>query len=124
LVHLCRHHHGLVHEGGFTVERRPGGTILFRRPDGRRIAPCPAAPPGRIAAMRTIGIDHDACVQRSTERMDLAYAVDAMLDIAPPGRSPDADVAVGVDGGGPGDRDLPADADGAGEPHAGLVRRP
>ena len=96
LVHLCRHHHGLVHEGGFTVERRPGGEILFRRPDGRRIAPCPAAPPGRVAAMRTTGIAHDACVQRSTERMDLAYAVDAMLEIAPPGRSPDAEMAVGV----------------------------
>ena len=93
LVHLCRHHHGLVHEGGFTVERRPGGEILFRRPDGRRIAPCPAAPPGRVAAMRTRGIDHDACVQRSTERMDLAYAVDAMLEIAPPGRSPAAEEA-------------------------------
>ncbi len=42
LVHLCRHHHRLVHEGGFAVERRSGGEIVFRRPDGRRIAPCPA----------------------------------------------------------------------------------
>jgi len=96
LVHLCRHHHRLVHEGGFTVERGPGGEILFRRPDGRRIAPCPAAPPGHVAAIRTRGIDHDACVQRSTERMDLAYAVDAMLEIAPPGSSMAAEEAVGV----------------------------
>src|SRR5829696_89450 len=95
LVHLCRHHHRLVHEGGFTVERGPGGEILFRRPDGRRIAPCPAAPPGHVAAIRTRGIDHDACVQRSTERMDLAYAVDAMLEIAPPGSSMAAEEAVG-----------------------------
>ena len=49
-----------------------------------------------VAAMRTRGIDHDACVQRSTERMDLAYAVDAMLEIAPPCRSSAAEVAVGV----------------------------
>ena len=36
----------------------------------------------------------------------------------------DADVTVGVDRRGARDRDVPADADGAGEPHAGLVRRP
>ena len=27
LVHLCRHHHGLVHEGGFAVERTSGGEL-------------------------------------------------------------------------------------------------
>ncbi len=33
LVQLCRHHHRLVHEGGFLVERRGDGHA-FRRPDG------------------------------------------------------------------------------------------
>ena len=50
--------------------------------------------PGASRRREPSGIDHDACVQRSTERMDLGYAVDAMLEIAPPGRSPDV-VAVG-----------------------------
>jgi len=62
LVHLCRHHHRLVHEGGVGIEGRHGGDLVFRRPDGRRIAPCPAAPPGRALALRAGGIAADACV--------------------------------------------------------------
>jgi hypothetical protein len=34
---LCTHHHTLLHEGGFTIERDEGGAIYFRRPDGRVI---------------------------------------------------------------------------------------
>jgi hypothetical protein len=37
LVQLCSHHHRLVHEGGYRVERRAGRSIRFRRPDGREI---------------------------------------------------------------------------------------
>ena len=97
LVHLCRHHHGLVHEGGFAVERRPGGEILFRRPDGRRIAPCPAAPAGQVASHANArgSTTTPACSARPSG-WTWTYAVDAMLEIAPPGRSPDAEVAVGV----------------------------
>ena len=35
LVLLCRHHHRLVHEDGFGVERTAAGRIRFSRPDGR-----------------------------------------------------------------------------------------
>jgi hypothetical protein len=35
LVLLCRHHHRLVHEGGFICERTTGGKIEFRSPVGR-----------------------------------------------------------------------------------------
>jgi uncharacterized protein DUF222/HNH endonuclease len=38
LLLLCRHHHRLVHEGGFKVERLSDGGVRFRRPDGRRIS--------------------------------------------------------------------------------------
>lgn len=37
LVLLCRHHHRLVHEGGFTVQRQPDGEIRFTTPQGKII---------------------------------------------------------------------------------------
>ena len=46
LVQLCRRHHHLIHEGGFSVERR-GDRFVFRRPDGRTIARVPCMAPRR-----------------------------------------------------------------------------
>jgi hypothetical protein len=37
LILLCRFHHRLVHEDGFTIECARGGGLRFRRPDGRPI---------------------------------------------------------------------------------------
>jgi Domain of unknown function (DUF222)/HNH endonuclease len=47
LIQLCSHHHRLVHEGGYSVERRGGAAVLFRRPDGRTVPSVPSAPRGR-----------------------------------------------------------------------------
>ncbi len=44
LVLLCRHHHRLVHEGGFDVEHNGDGRIRFKRPDGRAIDDHPRLP--------------------------------------------------------------------------------
>jgi hypothetical protein len=44
LLQLCRHHHRLLHEGGFSCERtigNSGGKIVFRNPYGQVIAPTP-----------------------------------------------------------------------------------
>ena len=42
LISLCRHHHRLLHEGGFSVEARAGGHFVFLRKNGSEL---PAAPP-------------------------------------------------------------------------------
>lgn len=55
LVLLCRHHHRLVHEGGFGVERIEDGTLQFTRPDGRVIAQHP-----RLPATGCIEVFHDS----------------------------------------------------------------
>jgi len=47
LVLLCRHHHRLVHEGGFGVERIANGVIQFTRPDGHVIVEYPRLPDAR-----------------------------------------------------------------------------
>ncbi len=41
LVLLCRHHHRMVHEGGFSVVRASSGELVFHRPDGRRVPEAP-----------------------------------------------------------------------------------
>ena len=87
LVHLCRHHHRLLHEGGFSVARRAGGSLAFCRPDGTRVPASPARPRGRASALptrnRQVGIDvtHSTLVPLSAgERMDLGLAVSGLLE--------------------------------------------
>ena len=41
LVQLCRHHHRLVHEGGFGCERKTGGQIVFRDERGEDLPTSP-----------------------------------------------------------------------------------
>jgi hypothetical protein len=85
LVQLCRHHHRLLHEGGYAVGQEDG-RLTFRRPDGRRVVACPRPPrghPDRLGTPRTIA--PDACRSLSEgQRMDLDMAVDALLAFAPP----------------------------------------
>jgi hypothetical protein len=85
LVQLCRHHHRLLHEGGYTVRSRGDGGLTFHRPDGRRIATCPANPPGRTAGVRRRGVVRDACAPVGDQRLDLGMGVDTLLVFAPPG---------------------------------------
>ena len=45
LVLLCRRHHRLLHEGGFTVRMDDQGTVRFAHPRGRPLHECPSPPP-------------------------------------------------------------------------------
>ena len=84
LVLLCRRHHRLVHEGGFSVERLPSEEVVFRDPHGRRLRNSSAAPhasPSRLRARnRKAGLEigPDTLLIGSGERMDLALCVDAV----------------------------------------------
>jgi hypothetical protein len=86
LVQLCRHHHRLLHEGGYTVTKT-GAEFVFRRPDGRQIRPVPRKPRGCIRTLRESNhpIDPEATVTLwAGERFYLADNVDALLAFAPP----------------------------------------
>ena len=41
MVLLCRHHHRLVHEGGFSCERTDDGRTVFRSRGGEHLDPAP-----------------------------------------------------------------------------------
>jgi hypothetical protein len=82
LVQLCRRHHRLVHEGGFTVERRSNGEFVFRNPHGLVMDVSPSlstqrgAPHGgrrRLASLRPArGVPIPLA---AGERMDLELTV-------------------------------------------------
>jgi hypothetical protein len=83
LVTLCRHHHRLVHEGGFTIAH-DHDRFIFRDPHGRRLHAVPTPRAGSIARLRD---DHQRLAIAPTTRslialdggrMDLSLAVDAM----------------------------------------------
>jgi len=86
LVLLCRHHHRLVHEGGFTCTRRFRGNVEFRDPEGVLLSNEPALRPvprgeDPTAWLRhrfeRLGIDDDTCVSQwyAGDRMDWDLAV-------------------------------------------------
>ena len=88
LVLLCRHHHRLVHEGGFGCRRTDTGEIVFTDRRERPFAegsPLPGLGVDLDAWLdRHVfeqGIDHDSCRAKMTagERMDWNMAVAAMM---------------------------------------------
>jgi hypothetical protein len=90
LVQLCRHHHRLLHEGGYSVTKSRSG-FLFRRPDGRELRRVSRPPRGcdrelRRSNERARGsIDPEATVTLwAGEHLHLADNVDALLSFAPP----------------------------------------
>ncbi len=91
LVQLCRFHHRLVHEGGYTLEHaHGGGELRFRRPDGQPIPAVPEAESverGELPSSnhrRGLQIRPDTCASRwAGDRLDLALTVDALVGSDP-----------------------------------------
>jgi len=60
LLLLCRRHHRLLHEGGWAVEFREDGDVVFHRPDGRPMARIPKRPSVGVEPVRELERTHDA----------------------------------------------------------------
>jgi hypothetical protein len=87
LVQLCRRHHRLVHEGGWTIERGTDGQFVFLTPYGVRMINLPRRSRGDCSQMlesqrhRGIAPSPDATVPGwMGDKLDLGYAVDAVFD--------------------------------------------
>jgi len=90
LVQLCRHHHRLVHEGGFSCTKNREGKLEFRNPEGMLIARTgrfPALPLNFDLSERMrnryedLFVDANTCVSNFTDtRCDWDLAVAAMFN--------------------------------------------
>ena len=82
LLLLCRHHHRLVHEGGYRVDPRG----RFYHPSGRRLPAVPSLPRGSplelVERLEPLRINETMCESATGHPMDLVYAVDALLSVA------------------------------------------
>jgi Domain of unknown function (DUF222)/HNH endonuclease len=91
LVQLCRHHHRLLHEGGFSVRRNAHG-LVFINPDGDRLPQSPRQPRGDCTELladnqkRRVRASAEALWPTDGGRMDLGYAVDDVLSMRRPRR--------------------------------------
>jgi Domain of unknown function (DUF222)/HNH endonuclease len=90
LIQLCSHHHRLVHEGGYSVERRGAGAVRFRRPDGRALPSVQTVVRGEAAALPRLhqaaglAVDDVTCVPCvHSERMQLPWIVDGLAEADP-----------------------------------------
>jgi len=90
LVVLCRHHHHLVHEGGFVCEKLPGGEIKFKDQRQQALESSPTMP--GVAANDDVqqwmdreffdaNIDSQTCQAQwqAGNRMDWQMAVSALF---------------------------------------------
>jgi HNH endonuclease len=86
LIQLCRHHHRLLHEGGYTLEHTTSGTLRFKRPDGRAIPPVSSRANGDPARLCRANHVHGTAPRPDTptgrgsgDRLDLALQIDGLV---------------------------------------------
>ena len=82
LLSLCRRHHRLVHERGYTVHFDDDGEPQFTNQYGIAIPNAPRPPPSNRDALRhlhrRLRIDAKTCKNGTGDRMDLGLAVEAI----------------------------------------------
>jgi hypothetical protein len=90
LIHLCAHHHRLVHEGGYQVERHARGELRFRRPDGKAVPHLPGRTRGDAHELAGHNLRHGLTIGPETcfspwrgERLRLRWVVDGLVDHDP-----------------------------------------
>jgi hypothetical protein len=86
LVHLCGHHHRLLHEGGYGLIRGPHRTLRFTRPDGTTIPAVPEVAVGSRQRLRAENRGHGLAITPNTtarhwdgSRLELPLAIDALV---------------------------------------------
>ena len=88
---LCSHHHHLVHEGGWSVERTAEGDLFFRAPDGHELPAVPVqeASEDALAFLREWAEDRGLDIGADTNmplwdgtRPDYDWAVAALVSEA------------------------------------------
>jgi hypothetical protein len=87
LIHLCRHHHRLMHEGGFAI-RRKGSGFIFVSPQGKLIPQAPRMPRGECRSI--VQKNHRSGLRptgstlfprdSTGENVDLSLTVNAMAE--------------------------------------------
>jgi hypothetical protein len=86
LVSLCRRHHRLVHEPGYSVRFDEDGEARFTNQYGIAIPSVPRSPPSNRDALRDrhrrlrLLVDGNTCKNGTGDLMDLALAVQAIGD--------------------------------------------
>lgn len=90
LVHLCHHHHKLLHEYGYGLEVKPNGVLRFLLPDGTPLPPVPEARCGDVGRLRAGNRAHGADVGPTTcaslssyEPISYPNCVEGLLTVAP-----------------------------------------
>jgi Domain of unknown function (DUF222)/HNH endonuclease len=86
LVHLCAHHHRLVHEEGFDVIRGPDQTLTSSRSDGLPIPAAPAPSAGSPEQLQARNGRHGLDITPETtarrwdgSHLDLALTIDTLV---------------------------------------------
>lgn len=80
LLLLCRHHHRLIHEGGYAVQRTGPGSLRFARPNGSPIPAHPRTPTGDRGEIERLPVRAGLEALTGGDRLDYGMAVDLLLE--------------------------------------------